>query len=121
MLPGAGVEFSELTYSGYVGVQPAVHINNLAGYIIAFVGSQIYAHVTYIFRASIAVNGNVVKENILKSLRNTCFILRSNNKTGSYAVAANLLLAILKGRVLSKHVDPCFCTGVSGGTQISAA
>ena len=115
MLPGAGVELSELTYCGYVGVQPAVHINNLAGYIIAFVGSQIYAHVTYIFRASIAVNGNVVKENILKSLRNTCFILRSNNKAGSYAVAANLLLAILDCGVLSEHIYAGLGTGISGG------
>ena len=83
-----------------MGVQPAVHINNLSGYIITFVGSQIYAHVTYIFRASIAVDSNIVQENVFKHLRNARFVFRRDNKSRSDTVAADFFLAVLECCIL---------------------
>lgn len=121
MLPGTGIKFLKFTDSGYVGVQSSIYIDNLPGYVVAFIRCQVYAHMTDILRTAVSVNSNIVKENILESLRHTCFILRCNNKARSYAVAANLLLAVLKGRVLGEHVDSCLGTGIGGGTKVSAA
>ena len=62
-----------------MGIQTSIYIYNLSCYIAAFVGSKVYAHMAYIFRAAIPVNINVVQENVLKCLRHAVFVFRGDN------------------------------------------
>ena len=77
-------------------IQAAVNIDDLTRYIAALVRSKIYAHMTDIIGAAVAVNHNVAQENILENLRNMCFVFGSYDKSWSYAVAADVLFAVLQ-------------------------
>ena len=64
-LPGTGIQFLELCYGGNVRVQTSVDRYNLSRKVLAFIGSQIDAHIGDIFRAAITIHHNVIQENIL--------------------------------------------------------
>ena len=83
-----------------MGVQTAIHIDNLSCYVAAFIGSEIYAHMTDVFRTAVSVNRNIVKENILQNLRNARFVFRCDNKAWSDTVAADFFLAVLECCIL---------------------
>ena len=64
-LPSPGIQFPELGYGGYMGIQAAVNIDDLARHILALIGGKVNTHMTDILRTTIAVNHNVACENVL--------------------------------------------------------
>ena len=120
-LPCTGTESSELSNSGNVGIEAAVHGYYLAGEVAALIGSKVKTHVADILRTAVTVYHDVVQEDASQSLRNMSLVLRSYNKTRTNAVAADVLLAVLESGGLGEHVHAGFCTGVSSGTQVAAA
>ena len=120
-LPGTGSHFSKFAHGGNVAVKTAVDGNDLTGKELAFIRGKIYAHIGNVCRAAIAVDHNVVKENVFKNVGHLCLVIRGNNKTGAHAVAADIAFAVLQGGGFGKHIHAGLCAGICGGTEVSAA
>ena len=120
-LPSPGIQFPELGYGGYMGIQAAVNIDDLARHILALIGGKVNTHMTDILRTAVPVHHDVAGEDILQGLRNVSFVFRSDNKTGSDAVAADVLLAVLQCSILGKHIYAGLSAGIGGGAQIAGA
>lgn len=58
-LPGTGIHCSELCNSRNVRVQTTVNGHDLSGYIRTFIRTKVYAKMTDILRAAVAVNHDV--------------------------------------------------------------
>ena len=113
LLPGTRIELTELCGSGNVRVKSAVYVDDLTRNISALIGSKVYTHISDILRTTIAINHNVACEDVLNSLRNICLVLGSNDKTRSYAVATDILLAVLKSCCLCEKVNACLSASIS--------
>ena len=64
-LPSAGTHFPELGNGGRMRVQAAIHSDDLATDIRAFVRAEIDAGMSDIFRAAVAVDHDIAQEDIL--------------------------------------------------------
>ena len=120
-LPSPGIQFPELGYGGYMGIQAAVNIDDLARHILALIGGKVNTHMTDILRAAVPVHHDVAGEDILQDLRNVSFVFRGDDKTGSYAVAADVLLAVLQCSILGKHIYAGLSACIGSGAQIAGA
>ena len=83
-----------------MGVQAAVHIDDLARHVFALVRGKIHAHMADILRAAVAGHHDVAGKNVLQGLRHTAFIFRRDDQSGSDTVAADFFLAVLECCIL---------------------
>ena len=83
-----------------MGIQTAVHIDDLPCDIFAFVRGKVDADVADVLRTAPAVHQNVSGEDVLQRLRDPGFIFRSDDQAGPDTVAADFFLAVLECCIL---------------------
>ncbi len=120
-LPGAGIQLPELCHSRNMGIQAAVYIDDLSGYIAALIRRKIHAHVAYVFRASVTVDHDIAQEDILQGLGDMGIVFRCDDQPRTDAVAPDILLSILEGGGLRQHIHTGLGTGIGCGAQVSSA
>ena len=77
-----------------MGVHAAVYRQNLAADEVAFISTEIDAGVADVLGAAVAVDHDIAQEDILHNLCNVRIVLRGDDQTGTYAVAADIILAV---------------------------
>ena len=75
-------------------VHAAVYCQNLAADEVAFIGTEIDTGVADVFGTAVAVDHDIAQEDILHNLYNVRIVLRGDDQTGTYAVAADIILAV---------------------------
>ena len=110
-LPGTRGKGAELGYGRHMGVDG----DYLAGEVAALIGAKVNAHGGDVFGSAPAGDLDVVQEDILEHIGDAGLVLWSDDKTRPHAVASDVLLAILKGGVLSELVDAGFGASIGSG------
>lgn len=111
----------ELCHSGGMGVQTAVHGEDLACHVVAFVAAQVHAEMTDVFRSAVSGHTDVVQIDFLQCRRDPRFVLRCHDQPRTHAVAADVVLAVLQRDGFRQHIYTGFGRRIGRALQITAA